>query len=216
MYRSLLFKKLLPVDPFKGYFSKRLSDGMEELLLSKRVQEINFDFGSVLVHAVRYREIAKMFVKKLGDKGIHTVVHPAHLISEESEAMYYSAHDSMYFKSSTVLNDEGGRATAVHEATHALCDYRGRTTAIRSEEGACFLAEALYLLSKTDGVATSEDVPLKVFDIAADIRTRARRTAGPVALRSSEINAIRLEMARLGYENGHYDEHKGIAGRRAA
>ena len=208
--------RVRPIDPFAGYFSKKLSDGMEELLLSKRVQQINFDFGSVIVHAIHYRQIAKMFVKKLGDKGIHTVVHPAHLVSEKSDAMYYSGHDTMYFESSRVLNDEDGRAIAIHEATHAVCDYRGRTTAVRSEEGACYLAEALYLLSKPKGAVTSADVPEPVFDIAADIRARATRISGPVALRASEINAIRREMARLGYENGYYNENKGIAGRRAA
>ena len=208
--RRRLLRSIATADPFKGHFSKKLSDGMEALLLSARVQQINFDFGSVLVHAEHYREIAKMFVKKLGDKGIHTIIHPAHLISEKAEAMYYSGTDTMYFESSYLLNDEGGRATAVHEATHAVCDYRGRTTAARSEEGACYLAEALYLLSKGDGVVSSDDVPEPVFDIAIDVRSRARGMSAPVALRASEINAIRMEMAKLGIENTYYDNHGGI------
>jgi hypothetical protein len=97
------------IDPFAGYFSPKLSKGIRELLLSPRVQGINFDFGSVLVHAPHFGEA-------------------------------------------------GPRACG---------------------------------------------------NVAGRLRSRWQKTRQPVPLRASEINLLRLEAAKKGYDNGFYS-HDGL------
>lgn len=198
------------IDPFAGHLSPTLVKGIRELLVGARVQEINFDFGSVLVHAFHFKEIARLFVNRLQDKGIHVVVHPVFLFEEKAEAIYMSEFDSLYFESTNVLDDDEGRAVAVHECVHAVCDYRRRATAIRSEEGAAMLAEAWYRLT-SDDVVVFDGFGDAVWEIADRLRNRWRATGVPVPLRNSEINAMRLEAARAGHENGHY-YNNGIVG----
>jgi hypothetical protein len=198
-------------DPFIGYVSAQAAVGTKELLLSNRVQEINFDFGSVPVHAHYFREIAKLIVPHLKQKGIHIVVHPTYLIHEKAEAMYVTEADSIYVSSAAVLNDEDGRATIVHECVHAVCDYRGRSTAMRSEEGAALVAEAWYLQSSNDTIVFDEDHYGPVWEIAQRLRDRWLATRQPVPLKASEINAARLRVAQLGTENGYYSNN-GIVG----
>jgi hypothetical protein len=208
--------RLRTVDPFAPFLSPKVTKGIKELLLTGRVQEINFDFGSVLVHAHHFRDIAKLFVTDLHEKGIHVVINPDLIISESTpkhrrNAFYFSEFDSMYFESSNVLDDEEGRALAVHECVHALCDYRRRVTAIRSEEGAAMVAQAWYLLSADDEVVVFDDHLGPAWEIADRLRNRWLTTRKPVPLKASEINAARLQAARLGYENGHYSRNGIVA-----
>lgn len=198
------------IDPFAGHLSPKLAKGIRELLVGPRVQEINFDFSSVLVHAVHFKEVARMFVSGLHDKGIHVVVHPVFLFGEKAQAIYMSAYDSFYFESSEVLEDDEGRAVAVHECVHAVCDYRRRNTAIRSEEGAAMLAEAWYRLT-SDDVVVFDGLGDVIWEVADRLRKRWLATRLPVPLRNSEINAVRAAAARDGYENGHY-YNNGIIG----
>lgn len=203
------------IDPFAPFLSPMLTQRIKQLLVGDRVQEINFDFGSVLVHAYHFREIAKLFVTDLHTKGIHVVVNPTLILTESDpdhprDAFYYSEYDSLYFKSTDVLNDEDGQALAVHECVHAVCDYRRRSTAIRSEEAAAMLAQVWFLLS-SDDVVVFDDFYGPLWEIAGRLRNRWMKTRLPVPLTASEINAARLHAAKQGYENGHYS-HNGILG----
>ena len=128
-------QRIPTIDPFAPHLSPTLARGIKELLVGPRVQEINFDFGSVLVHAPHFTAISRLIVGGLYEKGIHVVVHPVMLMQEDAVAMYVTEYDTMYFENTQVLDDEEGRATALHECVHVVCDYRRRVTAIRSEEG---------------------------------------------------------------------------------
>ena len=132
------------IDPFRGVFSPRLVRGFRELLRRPEVAEINFNFGSVQVHARSFREISALFSERLDRPGLKVVVHPSLLIEENAGAMYISAYDTIYVKSFNVLETAAGRGTAIHECVHAISDYRARNTAVRSEEGAAMLAEAWF------------------------------------------------------------------------
>lgn len=200
-------------DPFLPRFSQKLAHAMKALLTDPRVAEINFDFGSVLVHHQHFRGIAQLIAQQADGPGLKIRVDPALLIRNVSDAMYFRDTDTIAFMSAGALEDEDGRALAIHEATHAVCDWRGRSTANRSEEGACFLAAALYLLSNPSGIVVNGYVPEVVFDVAVGVRAR-RFGAAPVAVRGSEIAAIRREMARMDYANTHITNHDGIGGRR--
>lgn len=200
----------LTPNPFAGYFSPKLAKGIRALLLTPRVQEINFDFGSVLVHSQHFREISRRFVDRLGDRGIHTIVHPSLLIEDDAGAVYISENDAMYFELSDLLDDEEGRSTAIHELVHAVCDYRRRVTAVRSEEGAAILAEVWYRLSGNDEILVFDYWSDGVWEVASRLRERWYATHRPVPLRGSEINMLRLEAAKKGYDNGYYS-HDGMA-----
>ena len=199
------------IDPFAPHLSPTLAKGIKEFLVGPRVQEINFDFGSVLVHAPYFTAISRLFVGGLYEKGIHVVVHPVILLEEKAAALYYGEFESMYFESTNVLDDEWGRATTLHECVHAVCDYRRRSTAIRSEEGAAMVAEAWYRLSSDEEVIVFEDYPDSIWEIADRLRGHWLKTGRPVALKGSEINAARAEAARRGNENGFYSNN-GIVG----
>jgi len=201
------------VDPFAPFLSPTLTRNIKNLLISDRVQEINFDFGSVLVHAYHFREIAKMFATQLHEKGIHVVINPEYIRQESTpdhprDAVYSSDYDAIYFKAPDALDGEEGRALAVHECVHVVCDYRRRVTAIRSEEGAAMVAQVWYQLS-SDDVVLFDEFYGPIWEIADRLRNRWLATGKPVPLRGSEINAVRAHAARMGYENAHYS-HDGI------
>ena len=208
--RRMPGQRIPTIDPFAPHLSPTLARGIRELLVGPRVQEINFDFGSVLVHAPHFTAISRLIVGGLHEKGIHVVIHPVMLLQEDAVAMYFPEYDAMYFENTQVLDDEAGRATALHECVHAVCDYRRRVTAIRSEEGAAIVAEAWYLLSSDEEVIF-EYYSDSIWEIADRLRNRWLKTRVPVDLRGSEINAARAEAARLGIVNGTY-AHNGIVG----
>ena len=208
--RRMPGQRIPTIDPFAPHLSPTLARGIKELLVGPRVQEINFDFGSVLVHAPHFTAVSRLIVGGLYEKGIHVVIHPVMLLQEDAVAMYSTDYDAMYFENTEVLDDEAGRATALHECVHAVCDYRRRVTAIRSEEGAAIVAEAWYLLSSDEEVIF-EYYSDSIWEIADRLRNRWLKTRVPVDLRGSEINAARAEAARLGIVNGTY-AHNGIAG----
>jgi hypothetical protein len=201
------------IDPFAPFFSPKLTRGIKELILGPRVQEINFDFGSIIVHAYHFRDVAKLFASSLQEKGVHAVVNPDFLLSEKAAAIYMTEYDAMYFASSDALDEEDGRGDAVHECVHLICDYRRRVTAIRSEEGAAMLARAWYMLTSPDEIIVLEErgeLTEKVWEIAYSLRQRWLSKRVPVVMKASEINAIRGEAARFGHDNGHY-HNDGIA-----
>ena len=213
------------IDPFTGVFSPKLVKGFRDLLRRPETAEINFNFGSVQVHGHSFREISDLFTDRLGGKGIHVVVHPSLLIEENAGAMYISGNDTIYVKRFDLLDDAPGRGTAIHECIHAICDYRSRSTAIRSEEGAAYVAEAWFRQAAPDDDLVIFNDPLaeRIWDVATAVRARWLKSGATVSLKGSEINAVRMAVAQMKhadgthvYLNGYYDEHNGIAGHKQA
>ena len=213
------------IDPFVGVFSLKLVRGFRALLRTPEVAEINFNFGSVQVHAQSFREISELFTDRLGGRGLHVVIHPSFLIEENAGAIYMSGNDTIYVKSGDILDTPAGRGTAVHECVHAICDYRSRSTAIRSEEGAAMLAEAWYrqVADDDEPIIFNHDSAEVIYDVAASVRARASKSSGPVSLKPSEINAVRMATAQMKhadgtfvYLNDFYRDHNGIAGHKQA
>lgn len=223
MHRRLHRSSPRSIDPFRGVFSAKLVRGFRELLLRPEVAEISFNFGSVQVHAQSFREIAGLFTERVDGAGLKVVVHPSFLVEENAGAMYISASDTIYVKSFAALDTAAGRGTAIHECVHAISDYRARSTAIRSEEGAAMLAEAWFRQAAEDDelVIFNHDSAEVIWDVAAAVRARAlkSKSGGPISLKGSEINAVRMAAARMksadgtfAYLNGFYKDHDGIAG----
>ncbi len=227
MRRRLHRSSPTTIDPFRGVFSQKLVQGFRALLRTPEVAEINFNFGSVQVHAHSFREISDLFTDRLGGAGIHVVIHPSFLIEENAGAIYMSGHDTIYVKTGSILDQPAGRGTAIHECVHAICDYRSRSTAIRSEEGAAMLAEAWFRQASDDDdlVIFNHDSAETIWDVAAEVRARAlkSKSGAPISLKASEINAVRMAVAQMKhadgtsvYLNDFYNDHDGIAGHKQA
>jgi hypothetical protein len=213
------------IDPFTGVFSPSLVKGFRALLRRPETSEINFNFGSVQVHARSFREVSELFTDRLGGSGLHVVVHPSFLIEENAGAMYLSHNDTIYVSRFDLLDDAAGRGTAIHECVHAICDYRSRNTAIRSEEGAAYVAEAWFRQAADDDDIVIFNTPTAevIWDVATAARARHQKSGAPVSLRGSEINAVRMAVAQMkhadgsfAYLNDYYKDHDGIAGHRQA
>ncbi len=171
-----------------------LGRSLSVLLMSAEVQKISFAFGSVIVLPEGFRAVAEGLAA--GD--ISVKLEPTRLEKEKSDAEYDADANAFSFRSNWVLTRPEGRGTAVHEASHAVADWRGRSTSIRSEEGAAYLAEALYHLN-----AGSED-HAEVPDVVLEVAHAVRAQPGHVSLSASQINGIRRAMMEEGYENGFY------------
>jgi hypothetical protein len=191
-------------DPFAPRFSKLVAQQIKSFLTGPEVQRIHFAFGSIEVAPVHFQELARRFDDNpyhSGLSGIRVVINPVYLAQEKSLAQYNADADAFYFRTDLIMTKEVGRGVVLHECVHAVCDLRARSTAIRSEEGAAELARAWYhVIRGTRAVAP--DIPQSIWQVADAVA--ARGAAGRVVLRGSEINAMRLEMARQGYENEHY------------
>ncbi len=176
-----------------------LSHRLANLLLTPAVQTINFRFGHVHVFPSHFRAVAAAV--RAGTLSV--AFDPVRLATEGSLAEYDSGNDTFSFQSDMVMETAGGRATAVHEASHACADFRNRDTAIRHEEGAAHICEAWYLLNC--GIdPTTAHLPANVIKAATDMRDRALPSV-PVRATGTEINTVRRDMANLKYENAFYD-----------
>lgn len=215
------------IDPFKEVFSLNLVRGFRNLLRTEAVGEINFNFGSVQVHSRSFREISELFTERQGGEGLKVMVHPSLLIKENAGGLYMSEHDTIYVERFDLLDDSRGRGAAVHECVHAICDYRSRSTAVRSEEGAAYIAEAWYRQADPadEPIIFNQPQAEVMLDVATSVRTRSlkSKSGAPVSLRGSEINAVRMAVAQLKaadgsymYHNGYNKDHDGIAGHKQA
>lgn len=166
-------------------------------LQSDHVQSINFRFGHVHVFPSHFRAVADAIL----DGTLKVAYDPVGLAADGSLAEYDSGTNTFKFQNRQILSTPAGRATAVHEASHAVADFRNGDTAIRHEEGAAHICEGWYLLNS--GGSTG-GLPSNVAAAAAAMRARAAHGT-PVHATGSEINSVRRDMARLGYENAFYD-----------
>lgn len=181
-----------------------LAHGIANLILKPEVTAIHFSFGSVLIMPEGFRAVAEAL---RGGK-VTVRVDPDYLKSQDSDAEYDAVKNELIFPTHMLLWTAAGRSTAVHEATHVIADWRRRSTAMRSEEGAAYVAEAWYNLNVGGGDMSG--IPDEVVGIAEAVRGRASSGA-PVAMTGSEINAVRGEMARVkDVENGHFTSNNGF------
>ncbi|MEY1555471.1 hypothetical protein AB3Y40_07520 [Yoonia sp. R2331] len=177
---------------------RALSHRLADLLISPAVQTINFRLGHVHVFPSHFRAVSDA----LRDGRVAVNFEPARLTAEGSDAEYDSGANAFAFASDGVLDTALGRATAIHEASHAGADFLKKGTAIRQEEGAAFICEAWYLLN-TGVDPASSDVPANTIAAARAMRDRCLPSV-PVNASANEINTVRRDMANRGYENAFY------------
>lgn len=180
------------------FFRPQIEHSFANLLISTPVQQISFRFGHVHVLPEHFRAVAD----GLRDGTLSVTFNPVALAADGSLAEYDSGPDTFTFQSDRVLDTPRGRAVAIHEASHAVADFRVGNTAIRHEEGAAHICEAWYLLNI--GSDPSANLPAEVVTAATALRTRAEQ-GRPARATGTEINTVRRAMARLGYENAFYD-----------
>lgn len=187
---------------------------IQRLLRSNEVKQINFTMAGIRVSGHGFWELSNCFSDQTMGHRIRVTVRPA-LVGPHAEAAYDPGGDKINLRSATVLGTPFGRASVVHECTHAQMDLRGVHTPIRSEEGAAFIAEAWYLLACNLDVPTaSPGFPAEIAAIAADLRGQAARAIGrPVAMTPDQINQARRVMVSFRYPTGHYHSD-GIHGHR--
>lgn len=183
---------------FIPVFVPPLSHVIAGLLLSDKVQNISFYFGHVHVLPQYFREVAGALV----DGRITVSVDPT-AIPAGFDAKYHGRLNRMFVKENGILATPAGRATVVHEASHAVADSRGKDTAIRQEEAAGFVCEAWYLDSCGIDSLGDHNVSEAFFSIATALKSRAK-PGSPAAATASEINDGRAEAASYGYKNDYY------------
>ena len=192
---------------------------VQSLLRSNEVQAIDFTFANFRVSGLGFRDLSNRFSDTFMSRRIRVTVRPAIVGTALSRYTPFSGPDGdkLNLRSRDTLNTAFGRASVVHECTHALMDMRGRQARIRSEEGAAFVAQAWYLLNANEDLSNPRDFNLtgEIIMIAHDLRTRSIRGRGStVALTSAQLTALRTSMADVyGYEAGVYTGN-GIRGRR--
>ena len=187
---------------------------IQALLRSPQVREINFTMRGIRVTGAGFAELATHFSDQTIPQRIRVTVRPE-LVPPGDDAVYESLEDKINLRSDTVLSSPVGRSVVVHECTHAQLDFRGRTTSVRSEEGAGFIAETWYLLASgmTDaetGLINGSDIR----NIAANLRSQAQNTGGIVEVSAEQINTVRRVMASFGYamSRGRPYVQSGIGG----
>lgn len=173
-----------------------LTHGVANLLLTNDVQEISFSFGSVVTLPEGFRAVANALIR--GDVGITT---DPNLVPVGKRAVYEKDTNMIRFCQDDILDFPEGRALAVHESVHVMHDIRGRNTSVRSEESAAYIAKAWYLFSGMDPRPAT--MPIELWDIAVQIRSRGTLGVGPAHASGAEIQACRALIAHK-YVNGHY------------
>jgi hypothetical protein len=187
---------------------------IQALLRSNEVKQIAFTMRGIRVTGWGFQELSNRFSDRSIPRRIRVTVRPE-LVSPTAEAEYVPDTDKILLRSANVLDTVTGRASVVHECTHAQLDMRGVSTPLRSEEAAAFIAEAWYLLACRVSTAIIDNhVSAEIRQIAQSLRERSNRVIGaPVEMTSDEINTARRVMGRFGYGSGHYTSD-GIRGYR--
>jgi hypothetical protein len=158
------------------------------LLLSDRVQEISFTFGSVVTLPEGFRAVAAALIR--GDIRVTT---DPNLVPIDAYGEYDKSSNVIHLTQDDVLDFPHGRSVAIHESCHALHDIRGRRTSVRSEESAARIAQAWYLFSCIEPRPST--TPEAIWDAALQIRSRGVLEGRPAHATWSEITACRSAVA---------------------
>jgi hypothetical protein len=171
------------------------------LLLSPSVQRINFRLAKYLINGFGFHVVIGL----LRTHAIGVAIDPDAISSagRHVDAEYDPAEDKYYFPKGMYGMSMYEQKVIVHESVHALIDSRGGGLyhRARDNEGAAYVAEALYVLNLTDSTPTLHDGLRKVsFDIARKIR--ASRSAVPV-VSQDDLDDLRDEVGRTYAKNGY-------------
>lgn len=189
-----------------------LDTDIRDFLRSNDVKQIDFSMSGMRVTGHGYWELSNSF----SDDPIR---HRARAYSDPRfvgryEALYEPMQDKIRLRSPDVLDTLEGRATVLHECTHAQLDLRGFPTSVRSNEAAAFVAEAIYMHICGAGFDVIDHrLTRELRDIAIDLHRQARSTLQTVEMTSEQINISRRVVVSFGYGTGHY-LCNGIRGRR--
>ena len=198
---------------------------VQALLRSTQVQEINFQLGRIRVSGLGFAALSNLFTDREIRERVHVVVRPG-VLRPDTEALYRpSGGNTIVVRLPTVMATLAGRATLVHECTHAQVDLRGIPTSVPEGEAVAFVAKAWFLLASAgDNVdKIAPDFAPAFVDIAKDLRARSRPSGRPEVIRTSrgksvEMTRYQIAVAReivlqyYRYERGFY-EGNGIWGR---
>lgn len=185
---------------------------IQGLLRSHEVRQIDFSMRGMRVTGHGYWQLSNCFSDRPISHRIRVSVRPQ-LVGGRWGAEYDPVANKIHLRSPDILNTVSGRALVLHECTHAQFDLRGRQTSIRSEEGAAYVAEAIYMIicrSHPDEIA--QQVTTDIFNVAEDLYFRARETRRTPEMAAVQINTVRRAIVGLGYTTGHYVSD-GINGR---
>ncbi len=166
--------------------------------------------AGMLVTGHGYWQLSNYFSDGPIPHRVRVLVRPA-VVGRRSNAHY--DRDVIRVKSADVLRTLSGRATVVHECTHAQFDLRALHSPIRSEEGAAFIAKAIYMLACNADIQEIDDaVTSEIREIAESVLASYRITRSTVQLTQDEIDIVRRVMVHdFRYRNGHYTNN-GISG----
>ena len=198
---------------------------VQVLLRSSQVQEINFRLGRIRVSGLGFTALSNLFTDREIRERVHVVANPE-VLPPDTEALYRpSGGNTIVVRLPTVMGTLAGRATLLHECTHAQVDLRGIPTNVSAGETVAFVAEAWFLLASAgDNVDKIKPRFAPAFvDIAKDLRARSRPSGRSEAVRTSrgkpvDMTPYQIAVAREivyqyhRYERGFY-EGNGIWGR---
>lgn len=189
--------------------SQALAHLVTSVLGSAAVGEINFSMGGITVSAAGFHAVQGLITHDVSARP------PKILINEITNitfhgflGLYRPGPDILDLGSLADQSTPAGKATIVHECTHAQVDMRRLQTPILTEEGAAYIAETWYLLAA--GHPVPAGMPLAFDTIASALRARSR-PGQVVAATRAELNDARDAARELGYESGHYFSN-GIRG----
>lgn len=198
---------------------------VQGLLRGNQVQEINFQMDRIRVSGLGFAALSNLFTDRPIRERVHVVVNP-NVLGPRTEALYRpSGGNTIVVRSPTVMATLAGRATLVHECTHAQVDLRGLPTNVPAGEAVAFIAEAWFLLAcagdNIDKIVP--DFAPAIVDIAKDLRARSRPSGRPEVVRTSRGKPVEMSRYQTAvaheivlqyyrYERGFY-EGNGIWGR---
>lgn len=198
---------------------------VQVLLRSSQLQEINFRLDRIRVSGLGFTALSNLFTDREIRERVHVVVNPE-VLPPDTEALYRpSGGNTIVVRLPTVMATLAGRATLVHECTHAQVDLRGIPTNVPDGEAVAFVAKAWFLLACA-GDNVDKIVPRLApafVDIARDLRARSRPSGRQEAVRTSRGKPVDMTPYQIAvsreivlqyyrYERGFY-EGNGIWGR---
>lgn len=176
---------------------------IQSLLRSNEVWKIDFSMAGMRITKDGYWVLAKRFSNREIAHRVRVYTRPE-LVGSRNEALYEPRQDKIRLRSPNVMQTLSGRATVIHECTHALLDFRDMRSNIRSDEGTAFVAAAMYMhICSASFNEIDEKVTEDIRNIAIELFNRSSATSSTAAMTADQINTVRRTMARF-YGTGYY------------
>lgn len=182
------------------------------LLLSSHVQSIAFTFLDVVVRPSGYRAVAMAIGNnKFGNRERIRFERNANELHHNGGLMAYVCTENLIvYSRETALATVAGKGLGVHEATHALCDRKGKAVSGLTAEGAAAVAQLWYLMNVGFNIPAGNN---PVRDAVNAVRGRNGPRLGTPAVPVAIANAVRSFMQTIGHKNTVY-AYDGIRDRR--